>query len=143
VNELKEKAKEVKEKMFLDEREMSQIMRGPRKKHPEKKQEAAKKPAKEKETNTQVNDTVAPVEEAEVSVMEEKIPDELQAPIADVVHETPSQPIEEVVVETVPEITSETTSSSESTTNEPTPILEEVIEEKQEPIEPKTEESSS
>ena len=48
VNELKEKAKEVKEKMFADEREMSAIMRGPRKK--EANGEQRKKEAK-KETN--------------------------------------------------------------------------------------------
>ncbi len=47
VAELKEKAKEVKEKMFQDEREMSMIMRGPRKKEHAKEQKKQEQPKKE------------------------------------------------------------------------------------------------
>lgn len=52
VEELREKAKEVKEKMFEDEREMSLIMRGPRKKDHEKKPAAKKEQHNKKESAT-------------------------------------------------------------------------------------------
>jgi len=64
VNELKEKAKEVKDKMYQDEREMSHIMRGPRKKHNEKdqkKNDGAKKPSND-DTVAIANEAVSPAE---------------------------------------------------------------------------------
>ncbi|HNF70781.1 MAG TPA: DUF349 domain-containing protein [Chitinophagaceae bacterium] len=88
VNELKEKVKEVKEKMFADEREMSHIMRGPKKKHgtggqahpkkeelkkpAEKKQQAeVKRPEASSEDGTPVAET--PAEAVNISVPAEEI----------------------------------------------------------------------
>lgn len=117
VNELKEKAKEVKDKMYQDEREMSHIMRGPRKKHTEKDQKKTDGPKKQSNDDTVAiaQEAVSPAETIATEVVTESEPEPAKANEASVeeVHaESTESQIEEAVESTV-EPVAETPQSAE------------------------------